>query len=132
KIVTKFKIEKKFRVINLIDKSSLPSTLKEFKVCCLQDNKDIYLLHILENYDGKFIIFVNSKERLKTLKTKLDILNYKCYALGSNMNQRQRISSVNDFHSSKSIMISTDIAARGFDVQDIDYVIHYDLPSTRE
>lgn len=136
------KLTKKFHEINLIaDNSALPETLAEYKICCLEDAKELYLLHLLldkcSRPSTKTIIFLNSKDRLKSLNAKLQFFNVNCLILSSGLNQRQRNECVSKFNTksvdaNSNILITTDLCARGFDFENIEFVIHFDIPRTKE
>ena len=119
--------------INLIDDKALPEQLQEHKICCIEDNKDLYLLHLLELHNDKIIIFVNSKDRMKTLATKLKMLKIECAFLSSGLTQHQRFESLKKFiRNDSKILVTTDLCARGLDINSINIIIHYDIPRTRE
>ena len=59
--------------------------------------------------------------------------NIACAAIHGNKSQNARQNALNDFKSGKTnIIVATDIAARGIDIQDLGVVINYDLPDVAE
>ena len=79
------------------------------------------------------IIFVNSKRKVDFLKEKLKEENYDVHCIHSEMPQNERESIMNNFRAGKiRILITTDIIARGIDVQQVSVVINFDIPKFRE
>ncbi len=79
------------------------------------------------------LIFTNSVSAVRRLTPFLQNLNLKVSALHSHMPQKARLRSVERFSSQKqSILIATDVAARGLDIPGVQLVIHYHLPRTAD
>ena len=79
------------------------------------------------------IIFANSKRKVDYIKTQLENENYDVYCLHAEMTQQERNIIMNDFRTGKiRILITTDIIARGIDIQQVSIVINYDIPKFRE
>lgn len=81
----------------------------------------------------KSIVFVKTRERLAELVKRLDADGFKfCYLRGE-MDQDKRIQAMQRFANNEvTIMLATDVAARGIDVVDITHVINFDLPRTAD
>lgn len=113
--------------------SLIPNKLQEEKILCTTTNKDYYLYYYLLTHPGKTIIFVNSISCIRRLYSILSILSYPVYQLHASMKQKQRLKFLDRYKSgTNNIIISTDVAARGLDIHDIKYVIHYQLCRTAE
>ncbi len=79
------------------------------------------------------LIFCNTKKMVDELNEFLTDLHFSVESIHSDIKQDQRTSVMQGFkHGRTSILIATDIAARGIDVNDIDFVINYDLPQNTE
>jgi len=92
-------------------------------------NKLAYLSSLLEHDSGKYLIFCNTRVWTQTLADKLRRLGYKAHAMHGDMSQNARTKTMNDFKSGKiNILVSTDVSARGIDVENITHVINYDVP----
>jgi len=92
------------------------------------------LIRILEaeDVDG-MIIFVQTKTITVTLAEKLEARGYKASALNGDIPQHLRERTVERLKEGKiDIVIATDVAARGLDVQRISHVINYDIPREAE
>lgn len=85
-----------------------------------------------EPFDG-LIIFVRTKTQTAELAEKLRARGYAAVALNGDMPQNQREKTIGQLKASKiNIIIATDVAARGLDVERITHVINYDIPSDPE
>ncbi|NEX13202.1 MAG: ATP-dependent RNA helicase [Prosthecochloris sp.] len=86
----------------------------------------------IEHYDG-VIIFVRTKTQTVELSEKLRARGYASAALNGDMMQNHREKTVGQFKKSVyNILIATDVAARGLDVERISHVINYDIPTDTE
>jgi translation initiation factor 4A len=79
------------------------------------------------------IVYVNTRQRADWLKEQLEKKNFPVSVIHSSMPQSQRTIVMKEFRNAQSrILISTDLLARGIDIQQISIVINYDLPHDRE
>ncbi|WP_282926330.1 DEAD/DEAH box helicase [Helcococcus kunzii] len=79
------------------------------------------------------IVFCNTKRMVDQLVTDLTKLGYNVDALHGDMKQSQRDNVMKRFRASTiEILIATDIAARGLDVENVDLVVNYDLPQQND
>ena len=77
------------------------------------------------------IVFLRTKRRVKTLAQRLEKHGHSAVALQGNMSQPQRERALSGFRSGQySILVATDIAARGLDIAGVSHVINYDVPNT--
>jgi ATP-dependent RNA helicase RhlE len=84
------------------------------------------------NFDS-VLIFARTKHGADKIAHRLKIENHSVIALHSNRTQRERVEALDGFKSGKyEVMVATDIAARGLDVEDITHVINYDVPQHPE
>jgi ATP-dependent RNA helicase RhlE len=92
------------------------------------------LLAILQQTDTESVlIFTRTKQRAKRLAEQIERSGYKVTSLHGNLSQGQRQSALSGFKGAKyQIMVATDIAARGLDVEGISHVINYDIPDTAD
>ncbi len=95
--------------------------------------KDMLLLLLAEHEPKRSIIFSNTKAMVDELAQFLNDNGYRADGLHGDMKQSQRDSVMAAFKGGRStILVATDVAARGIDVDDIDCVINYDIPSNNE
>ncbi|HAW92100.1 MULTISPECIES: ATP-dependent RNA helicase SrmB [unclassified Arsukibacterium] len=92
------------------------------------------LTHILKQEDAtKAIVFVKTRERLASLTGQLESAGIKCCWLQGEMPQDKRLQAVQRFSKGQvPVLIATDIAARGLDIDDISHVINYDMPRSAD
>ncbi|MGI6726673.1 MAG: DEAD/DEAH box helicase [Christensenellales bacterium] len=81
----------------------------------------------------RVMVFVNTKFMTQRVCDRLKKQGYRAEALHGDIRQSQRTRIMNDFKRGKfPILVSTDVAARGIDVDDVEAVINYDLPNEDE
>jgi len=129
-LMKKIEFNGKPKLIDLTQESKLPETLTEYKCLCTDEEKVLYIYHLLKENPGKnFIIFANTipaAKRVHAVLTKLDI---PAVCLHSEMQQRQRLSKLEKFTSQESpVLVCTDVASRGLDIPTVHFVIHYQIP----
>ncbi|XP_031624210.1 eukaryotic initiation factor 4A-like isoform X1 [Contarinia nasturtii] len=79
------------------------------------------------------VIFCNTRRKVDYLTEEMSANNFTVSALHGDMDQRERDLIMKQFRSGSSrVLITTDLLARGIDVQQVSLVINYDLPSNRE
>lgn len=101
---------------------------------CKRDSKKDLLIRLLDFYDFKrTMIFTNTKSMVDELVLFLQKEGYSADGLHGDLKQQSRDRVMNSFRSSTiNILIATDVAARGIDVDNIEGVINYDLPQENE
>ena len=83
--------------------------------------------------DDQVIIFSNTKRMVDLLVQRLDRHKFSATGLHGDMAQNKRERIINDFRDGKTkIVIATDVAARGLDVDGVTMVINYDIPDDSE
>src|SRR5690554_4368665 len=86
----------------------------------------------VENFEG-MIVFVRTKNETETLAEKLRARGYSAAAISGDVAQVQRERTVNQLKSGKlDILVATDVAARGLDVDRISHVVNFDIPIDTE
>jgi len=92
------------------------------------------LTRILEGEDFEaMIVFVRTKSATVELATKLEARGFSTAALNGDIPQHMREQTVEAFRSGKlDILVATDVAARGLDVQRITHIVNYDIPADTE
>jgi ATP-dependent RNA helicase RhlE len=79
------------------------------------------------------LVFSATKKNVKSLHNQLKKDGFSTGAIHSDLEQHERISVLNDFKNRKfQILVATDIVSRGIDIDSIDLVINYDVPSDAE
>lgn len=82
---------------------------------------------------GSTMVFGRTKHRVKRIAEQLAREGYKAAALQGNMSQNARERVLTDFRAGRiSILLATNVAARGLDIEDVTQVINYELPETAD
>jgi ATP-dependent RNA helicase RhlE len=91
-------------------------------------------LALLDRTDTRSVlIFTRTKHRASRLAEQIARVGYRVTSLHSNRSQNQRQAALDGFRDGTyQIMVATDIAARGIDVESISHVINYDIPDTAD
>ena len=115
--------------------TSTSSTLQinEKVVRVRQEEKLPRLLEQLRGQKGKVLIFVRTQSRTYRLIRALEREGFRAVCLHGGRTQGQRKQALERFRGgSHPYMVATDLAGRGLDIVDIDHVINFDVPETRE
>lgn len=81
----------------------------------------------------KVLVFSRTKHGADKITRVLEKAGIKCAAIHGNKSQNRRQEALNNFKSEKiRVLVATDIAARGIDVDDVSHVFNYDLPDVPE
>ncbi len=99
-----------------------------------QDKKNDVLIKLLkEKHLEKILIFTRTKHRANKVEKILNDVKIKTDAIHGNKSQNQRTIALANFQKNKvRVLVATDIAARGIDVDGISHIINYDLPNESE
>ena len=91
------------------------------------------LLTQLSDRKGSVLIFAKTKHGTQRMAKNLTNDGFKADALNGNLNQNKRDKVMNNFRLKKfKVLVATDIASRGLDVDHIEHVVNYDLPQVAE
>ena len=99
-----------------------------------KNNKPKLLIHLLEQRpDDSVLVFSRTKHGANKIVKTLDKVQIKSAAIHGNKSQAQRQRALGEFKEGiLKVLIATDIAARGIDVDDLALVINFDLPNVSE
>ncbi len=99
-----------------------------------QSLKSSLTLELLKRTDtGSVLIFTRTKHRAQKLAHQMELDGYKVTSLHGNRSQSQRQTALKGFRDGRyQVMVATDIAARGLDVEGISHVINFDMPDTSD
>jgi ATP-dependent RNA helicase DeaD len=132
------KISKKYlnnpEQITIKTKSITADTIRQRYLMVNGRQKLEALTTILESMTfSAILIFVRTKIETMELTEKLSARGYACTALNGDITQKLREQTISKLKSGKiDMLIATDVAARGLDVERISHVINYDIPSDPE
>ncbi|XP_072284285.1 ATP-dependent RNA helicase DDX24 [Pyxicephalus adspersus] len=132
-LMEKVGMKGKPKIIDLTRKQATVETLTETRIHCSTEEKDFYLYYFLLQYPGRTMVFANSIDCIKRLTSLLTILDCNPLQLHANMHQKQRLKNLERFAEREScVLLTTDVAARGLDIPNIQHVLHYQVPRTSE
>jgi ATP-dependent RNA helicase RhlE len=100
----------------------------------MSEHKSELLLDILRSQDiHSALIFLRTKQRTERVSQLLRKQGFKASAIHGDRSQKQREQALEGFRKGKyRILVATDVAARGLDVEGISHVINYDIPPTAD
>lgn len=111
------------------DKESEPK-ITQYSLECSGYAKVDYLIRILRLYDyQRVIVFSNTRRGTEMIRRRLAEKKFPVEALSSDVNQKRRNQIMKQFKAhSLQVLVTTDVAARGIDVSDVDAVFNFDVP----
>ncbi|MFN2354880.1 MAG: DEAD/DEAH box helicase [Desulfopila sp.] len=114
-------------------KAAVP-TITHTLIQVAQEKKTALLKTLMQEWDmSSTLIFTRTKHKAKNLALQLQRAGCNAVSLQGNMSQQKRQSAMDGFKDGRhKILVATDIAARGIDVENISHVINYDAPDTAE
>ncbi|KAF7282769.1 hypothetical protein GWI33_001918 [Rhynchophorus ferrugineus] len=106
---------------------------------CQEHEKEYKLNQLLQEIsnnsepDAKIIIFVETKKKVEQITRNIKRYGWPALCMHGDKSQQERDYVLKDFRLGKStILVATDVAARGLDVEGIKYVVNYDYPNSSE
>lgn len=125
---------KNAEVVRIAAKTETAATIEQFYLGVMPKQKSTALCRVLEiEHTDATIIFVNTKVATEELAEMLNHRGYRAAALNGDVVQKQRERTIEQVKNGLTdIIIATDVAARGLDVERISLVINYDLPGDNE
>ncbi len=118
-----------------VGRRSAPASSVEHSAYAISKAKKMdLLLHILKRreYD-RLLLFARTRQDVNTLGQKLERGGFSVDLIHSDRRQREREKALSDFRKGKyQILVATDVAARGLDIEGIQYVINYNVPENPE
>lgn len=117
-----------------IGTTSKPSDRVELVVyTVMQDQKTGLLDQMLKEHEGTFLVFSRTKHGADRIAKKLEKLGHDADVIHGDRSQSQRTAALKGFTNGKHrVLVATDVAARGIDVQNIAHVVNYDLPNASD
>ncbi|WP_215241549.1 DEAD/DEAH box helicase [Dyadobacter helix] len=98
------------------------------------DDKRFFLERIVnEHKDSKILVFVRTKVRAERVLAALERMGIQALAIHGDKEQQVRFEAMDKFRNGDvRILIATDVSARGIDIEQVDFVVNYDLPEQTE
>jgi len=115
--------------------SNAPTTNVEQEIVRTNGKDKVELLHdmLIQKDFTKVLIFGRTKFGVEKLSKELAFRGFKVASIHGNKSQSQRQRAITDFKSNYiQVLLATDIASRGLDINDVSHVINYELPESYE
>jgi len=114
--------------------SSTAETIQQYLYMTNRTDKRELLYHILDNPElEQVLLFSRTKHGANRIVRNLQKKKIKCAAIHGDKSQNQRQKALKDFKAGKiRVLVATDIAARGIDIDKLRYVVNYDVPNEAE
>jgi len=128
------KILKNPKKVDVSPISSAAETIRQFIYFTNRKTKKDLLRHILNDEEiNQVLLFSRTKHGADRIVRDLQKQNVKAAAIHGDKSQNQRQKALADFKIGKlRVLVATDIAARGIDIDKLQYVINYDIPNIAE
>lgn len=122
------------KMIKVVKKELTVPQIEQYYLDVKRKDKVEVLTRLLDYYEPKLsLVFCNTKRQVDELTEVLKGRGYFAEGLHGDMNQAQRDRVMKSFRNGKTdILIATDVAARGIDVDDVEAVFNYDIPQDDE
>ncbi|ETO18389.1 DEAD box ATP-dependent RNA helicase, partial [Reticulomyxa filosa] len=129
-------------IIDLTPRHRTNQLVAQYRILSDEDDKDTLLYSLVysfhyQNMKGKnsvrTIVFANTIGTVKRVSIILQQLKFNVWCLHAQQQQKQRLKNLDRFISgNNTILVCSDVAARGLDIPSIDYVIHFNVPLSAE
>ena len=123
-----------YQMVQVTPVSSTAETVKQAVYFVDKEYKNALLLHLLENKDiTSLLVFTRTKHGANKVVKILDAKGIKAAAIHGNKSQTARQNALQDFKNRTiRVLVATDIAARGIDIDDLEYVLNFEIPNISE
>ncbi|GBP82973.1 Probable ATP-dependent RNA helicase DDX5 [Eumeta japonica] len=116
---------------------SANNNIKQIVELCEEHEKEAKLTTLLKEIsserDNKVIVFVETKKKVDDIVRAVRRNGHKALAIHGDKSQPERDAVLTEFRNgATTILIATDVAARGLDVEDVKFVVNYDYPNSSE
>ena len=127
-------IQRNPSLVEVGERTNPAETVEQIVYGIAQDKKVDLVFHVLKNeMTGSMLIFTRTKHRADQVTNKLNRAGIRATAIHSNRSQSQRQSALDGFRRGNyRVLVATDIAARGIDVDGISHVVNFDTPTNPE
>ncbi|MBT4838886.1 MAG: DEAD/DEAH box helicase, partial [Methylococcales bacterium] len=120
--------------ISVTPRNTASTTVKQWICPVDKKQKSVLLTHLIkENKWDQVLVFTKTKHGANKLTRHLELENIKAAAIHGNKSQSARTKALANFkNGSIKILVATDIAARGLDIDQLPQVVNFDLPNVAE
>lgn len=120
--------------IDVTPKHSAAETVKQYLLVVDKHNKTELLLHLLSSRKwGQVLVFVRTRKGAESLHKKLMAAQVTADAIHGDKTQPARLRALQDFKKGRiQVLVATDVAARGLDIEQLPHVVNFDLPTVAQ
>lgn len=120
--------------VEIAHKGETADTVEQYIIHTQQNLKpDLLKALLAEKGSERVIVFARTRSRADSTCRRLKRAGFTAEAIHSDRSQNQRRRALDNFASGRvGIIVATDVLARGIDVEEVDYVVNYDLPTQPE
>lgn len=120
--------------IQISPKDPVAKNIDHFVTFIEMDDKRFFLERMINEHPGsKILVFVRTKVRADRVCAALQRVEISSVTMHGDKDQKEREHALEQFRNgSVTILIATDVTARGIDIDDVEFVINYDLPENPE
>ena len=128
------KYQKDSKFIRIANKKQNIPKITQYSFRCNIEDKFESLTRLIDAYDVRLmLIFCNTKKSVDFVKKHLKKQDFSVDALHGDMTQKARDKVMNKFRNGNiDILVATDVAARGLDIDGVDVIINYDVPQNAD
>ncbi len=122
------------KIVKVVHKELSAPNIDQLYLEVRQKDKLEVLTRLVDIYNPKLtIVFCNTKKKVDEVTDSLQMRGYTTDKIHGDMKQSLRINVMNKFkRGDVEILVATDVAARGLDIDDVEVVFNYDMPSHEE
>jgi ATP-dependent RNA helicase DeaD len=124
---------REYTKVDISEQDLVLPTTKQVYINIERKNKIWALCRVLDKEHPKAIVFAQTKMMVDIITKRLQSYGYPAAELHGDITQAKREKTLKDFRSGKiMILVATDVAARGLDIEGVTHVINYDIPEDPE
>lgn len=140
-LMKKIHFKSKPVIIDTNSEQRISAQIKESLIECGPLERDLYSYYFVTMYPGTTLVFCNSIDSVKKLNAYLNHLRVPTFQIHSSMSQKNRLRNLERYQqqseknttlNKSTVLIASDVAARGLDIPNIQHVIHYHLPRSAD
>ncbi|OIR57792.1 MAG: ATP-dependent rRNA helicase RRP3 [Amphiamblys sp. WSBS2006] len=115
--------------IKLSERYETVDQLAQFYLLAQAQEKEASLVYLLREFSGgKTIVFCKTRKAVQWVHLMLTELEFNAECVHGDMNQEKRMAAMARFRETQDILVATDVASRGLDIDGVDCVINQDIP----
>ncbi len=128
------KFQKEPEIVKVVHKELTTPNIDQIYLEVKERDKLEVLTRLIDMYSPKLsLVFCNTKKKVDDVTDLLQSRGYPCDKIHGDMKQSLRINVMNKFkRGDVEVLVATDVAARGIDIDDVESVFNFDMPSHEE